>query len=223
MKLYKTQALGRAFTLIELLVVIAIIAILASMLLPAIAWGKQKAKVTVCVNDLRQTSLGLRLWANDNQDKLPWNLSVTNGGSLGSADWTDHYRICSNELVTPKILSCPADIARKPGTNWVNLDALLNISYFISPNASETRPETIVIGDANVTGGDGGLDPSWSIYLGSSIDAAWDKTVHNRRGNLVLGDGSVMTTKKEGLRAQISAILQAGSTNVVFSKPRGVF
>jgi len=215
--------LNRAFTLIELLVVIAIIAILASMLLPAIAWGKQKAKTTVCVNDQRQTSLALRLWANDNHDKFPWTLSTTNGGSMGSFDWTDHFRICSNELVTPKILSCPADIARKPGTNWVNLDALLNISYFVCPQANETRPESIVIGDANVTGGDGGLDPSWSVYLGSSIDAAWDKTVHNRRGNLVLGDGSVTTTKKEALRTQISAILQAGNTNVVFSKPRGIF
>lgn len=211
-----------AFTLIELLVVIAIIAILASMLLPAIAWGKQKAKVTVCVNDLRQTSLGLRLWASDNQDKFPWTLSITNGGTLGTGDWTDHFRACSNELVTPKILKCPADIARRPGTNWVNLDATINISYFVCPSANETRPESIVIGDANVTGGNGGLDPEWSMFLGSSIDAAWDKNVHNRRGNLVLGDGSVSTTKKEGLRAQISAILQAGSTNVVFSKPRGI-
>ena len=67
----KKSLRNAAFTLIELLVVIAIIAILASMLLPAIAWGKQKAKVTVCLNDLRQTSLGLRLWANDNQDKFP--------------------------------------------------------------------------------------------------------------------------------------------------------
>ena len=48
----------------------------------------------------------------------------------------------------------------------------------------------IILGDSNVTGGNGGLDPSWSIYLGSSIDAAWDKTIHNRRGNLVLADGS---------------------------------
>ncbi len=212
-----------AFTLIELLVVIAIIAILAGLLLPALSNAQAQAKKTTCLSALRQMSLGFRIWAIDNRDKYPWQLTTANGGSLDSLDWTDHFRMCSNELSTPKILLCPTDKGHKPGTNWVNLDGLANISYFIGTKGEDTKPQSIVGGDSNVTGGGGGLDPQWSIFLGSSIDASWDKTRHRLNGNLALADGSVSNVKTPGLRTQISASLASGLTNVVFSKPRGVF
>lgn len=212
-----------AFTLIELLIVIAIIAILAGMLLPALAASKAKAKRIACVNNQKQTALGFRLWAHDNGDKYPWNLSSTNGGTSDSPDWTDHFRTCSNELGSPRILLCPAEIKKKPATNWVSAAGDAHVTYFVGTTAAEEKPQTILLGDSNITGGDGGLDPSWSKFLGSSIDAAWDKTLHTRKGNLSLTDGSVHQTKTETLRAQISAALASGITNVVFSKPRGIF
>jgi len=189
---------AQGFTLIELLVVIAIIAILAALLLPALGGAKKKARDTECINHLRQVGVGLRLWAND-QGQFPWSIPVVDGGSLGSFDWTDHFRAASNELITPKVLYCPTDKDRSSvaslntgmngmaaitpimaaatgsGVNpWAALDGDRHISYFVGLSADESKPQTILAGDRAIGSGAGGNVLSYTPANGSSIDVYFE-------------------------------------------------
>ncbi len=80
-------ARGRNFTLIELLVVVSIIAILASLLLPALNKARNQAKTIKCVNSIKTLSSAFMQYTLDNGDYFPWYSQWNNPGSDNKTDW----------------------------------------------------------------------------------------------------------------------------------------
>jgi prepilin-type N-terminal cleavage/methylation domain-containing protein/prepilin-type processing-associated H-X9-DG protein len=193
----------RAFTLVELLCVIAIIGILAALLLPALSQARARALRMSCISHLQQIGIAFHSFAHDHDGKFPMQVPVRSGGTMefvqsgyqlgrpGSGGEFyfayRHLQALSNELVTPRMVLCPAD-ERTLAPNFASLTND-NVSYFVGVKADLNLPFTMLAGDRNIT--NDWLPPASILQLGPNQALRWTYEMHRFKGNILFADGHV--------------------------------
>ena len=206
---------NKGFTLIELLVVIAIIGILASMLLPALAKAKAKANRIKCVNNLGSIGKAALGFAQDNSERLPWQLTPlqranhkydANGTNIGAGSAAAVVNIAAmrSELQTPKILVSPCDPTRQAPNEslqavWKAASAAqiaAGLSYGYAVGGDTQRPSTVVAVTTNIKSD---LNSVWSGADETPVPNEAFAGLNKSQGQLVQSDGSAKQSSNADL------------------------
>ncbi len=204
------KPLQLGFTLVEVLVAISIIGIMASLLLPAVAKSKTKAKRIQCLGNLTQIGKAMIMYGHDHEDRLPWQILPSDQKvELGSGwdDFTmDPAAIFSlppmkQELGSIKVLLSPLDPERAAYNESAEVDwekySPINeklippnaISYLLAEGGDLGRPGTVLATTRNLSKCD--LDEA--RWLGADEPVIYRDAMAGlmkSQGNVVLADGS---------------------------------
>ena len=208
----RTPPRRRAITQSDVVVLILVVAAFA-VVITAISpnfrrRSPPRAVRVVCINNLKQIGLAARIYANDHDDKFPWEVPATNGGTIHLANSPEvfrHFLAMSNELTTPKILFCPADTKRSRVEDFAKLQNAI-VSYFVGISSTMSNANALLSGDRNVTGGT--LSKGFTRTFTSNSVAGWTKEIHHDAGNVGLADGSAQQVTAAGLNKQLQMVFE---------------
>ena len=187
----------RKFTLIELLVVIAIIGILTSILLPSISKAREKGLSAVCKSNLKQQSVAMMLYIDD-EEVLP-SLTTPHPNTGNPVHWAKQKRVQIDIADNGTPFMCPSDDAY--GTNGWEISYGFNYWYLSNENPSNVADptETILTADSGHEGETHVWNNRPAGAAGYIINnkASWAAPIgarHLEAGNILWVDGHVSAT-----------------------------
>lgn len=218
MKLNPNHRNERALTLTEVMFVVVVLLVIALAWLSVVPAARARASREKCHNIQRSMGLGFRVFANDNDEKLPF--AVTNSLAFGNVTqvWA-HFQTMSNELGSARILICPADRERfgnmkrdfGAGTDGLGSAGNAAVSFGTGLDADATQPKTILLIDRNLMTNSLNLSDKLLLAVSNRPPPEWDQRMHKLCGNAALADGSVHQVSNAGLADLVR--LQGIATN----------
>jgi hypothetical protein len=162
----------------------------------------------------------MRLFADEHRDRFPCHVPVAEGGALTRANTWEHFLALSNNLVTPRVLRCPADRDRTAATDFSTAPGGLayttnrnaSVSYFAGTHAFFDQSQTLLAGDRHITNGIGTLSSCGPAQLASGATpfppaqlagVRWTVKLHRYAGNLLLADGRVIQPSQKTLQRSL--------------------
>lgn len=206
--------------LIKLVVVIGCVSVLAVLAWAQTVTIRRHSLVFKCVQNLKEIDSAVLHYVQGYADDvaprflLPWPVPVSSAGNSEiamSGDLSAMFRSLTNQLKGAELLRCPADIERRPESDFLKL-ANRNISYFITLEGEGPYPQLelgswpIMFGDRNLAGGR--LTKNRVMEITATNVVSWGSDIHIGRGNVALWDGSVNHLGNGGLKEEIAVQLK---------------
>jgi type II secretory pathway pseudopilin PulG len=227
-----------AFTFTELLAVLGSLSLLLAMTVPLLAGSRANSDRVVCQSNLRQIGQAYAMWADDHGGKYPQFISSSEGGNNDSPLSNDlwfQFLFLKTEIGTPRSLACPTDSEKHPAVDWSTsptsgfnsvFQRNRSCSYILSLGILQS-PHGLLSADRNIipTTPNGGGCAGGPFYAGfprlnyQSPTLDWTGELHNKSGNIVLNDGSVIAAGQSELRGAVQNAVQPGSYSLCVMYP----